>query len=93
MLRIKNDCNLQELEQYGFTKSLFYENNYVKKVYLKNDDDDKNFYIVDKFTRKIRLTRLDGELDNTLYDLIQARISRKNRRKEVMKEWNLQTKN
>ena len=40
----------------------------VKKVYLNNDNDDKNFYVINPITRIIELTRLDGELDNTLYD-------------------------
>lgn len=43
----------------------------VKKVYLNNDNDDKNFYEINPITRIIELTRLDGELDDTLYDLIK----------------------
>lgn len=50
---------------------------YVKKVYLNNDNDDKNFYRISKKSRKIELKRLDGELDDTLYDLIQAGLVEK----------------
>jgi hypothetical protein len=69
MLRIKEGIDLKELEKFGFKK---YANGYYKKVYLKNDNDDKNFYEISKHDRIIELTRLDGELDDTLYDLIKA---------------------
>lgn len=49
----------------------------MKKVYLCNENDDKNFYHILKETREIELTRLDGELDDTLYDLIQAGLVEK----------------
>ena len=75
MLKIKNNVDLKELEKFGFTKR---EDGYwVKKVYLGNADDDKNFYQISEETRKIELTRLDGELDDTLYDLIQAGLVEK----------------
>lgn len=77
MLKVKDNIDLKELERFKFKKSLYYEDDYVKKVYLKNDSDDKNVYRINNKTREIRLTRIDGELDDTLYDLIQARISRK----------------
>ena len=64
---------MKELENFGFVTSLTYNPlSYVKKVYLNNENDDKNFYRISKSSRKIELTRLDGELDDTLYDLIQA---------------------
>jgi hypothetical protein len=77
MLKIKDEVSLEELEKFGFKKSLYYEDDYVKKVYLKNEDDDKNFYRINNKTREIRLTRLDGKLDATLYDLIQAGLVEK----------------
>ena len=70
MLKIKNYIDLRILLNYGF--EIREEDNYlVKKVYLKNDNDDKNFYQINPITRIIELTRLDGELDDTLYDLIK----------------------
>lgn len=72
LLRIKKEVDLKELEKFGFTKR---EDGYwVKKVYLGNADDDKNFYQISEETRKIELTRLDGEFDGTLYELIQAKL-------------------
>ena len=70
MLKIKNYIDLRILLNYGF--KIREEDNYlVKKVYLGNDNDDKNFYQINPITRIIELTRLDGELDDTLYDLIK----------------------
>ena len=78
MLKIKDSVDLEKLKDFGFVTSITYNPlSYVKKVYLNNENDDKNFYRISKNSRKIELTRLDGELDDTLYDLIQARISRK----------------
>lgn len=69
MLKIKDEIPLRILLSYDFVWRK--DDNYiVKKVYLKNADDDKNFYRINPITRIIELTRLDGELDNTLYDLI-----------------------
>lgn len=70
MLKIKNYIDLRILLNYGF--EIREKDNYlVKKVYLKNDNDDKNFYQINPITRIIELTRLDSELDDTLYDLIK----------------------
>jgi spore maturation protein CgeB len=78
MLKIKDDVDLKELEKFGFVTSLTYNPlSYVKKVYLNNENDDKNFYRISKSSRKIELTRLDGELDDTLYDLIEAGLVEK----------------
>lgn len=71
MLKIREDFNIKELEKYGFT---YYPNGYFKKVYLANDDDDRVCYRINPVDRIIRITRLDGELDDTLYDLIKADI-------------------
>lgn len=76
MLKIKNYIDLRILLNYGFV--IREEDNYlVKKVYLENDNDDKNFYQINPLTRIIELTRLDGELDDTLYDLIKADLVEK----------------
>jgi hypothetical protein len=77
MLKIKDDVDLEELKNFGFSTNKFYPLSYVKKVYLCNENDDKNFYHINKKSRKIKLTRLDGELDDTLYDLIQAGLVEK----------------
>ena len=77
MLKIKDDVELEKLKEFGFTTNKYYPLSYVKKVYLRNENDDKNFYHINKKSRKIKLTRLDGELDNTLYDLIKADLVEK----------------
>ncbi len=78
MLKIKDDVDLEMLKDFGFVTSITYNPlSYVKKVYLNNENDDKNFYRISKSSRKIELTRLDGELDDTLYDLIQAGLVEK----------------
>lgn len=71
MLKIKDNVDFGKLYKYGF-KFRAEDNYMVKKVYLNNDNDDKNFYQISMATRIIELTRLDGELDDTLYDLIKA---------------------
>ena len=71
MLKIKDNIDFAELYNYGF-KFRAEDNHMVKKVYLNNDNDDKNFYKISMATRIIELSRLDGELDNTLFDLIKA---------------------
>lgn len=80
MLKIKDNVDLKELEKFGFkyiedllTKAPYY----FKKTYLKNDDDDRICYHVEVNTRKIIISRLDGDLDNTLYDLIKADLVEK----------------
>lgn len=78
MLKIRDDVDLEKLKDFGFVTSITYNPlSYVKKVYLNNENDDKNFYRISKSSRKIELTRLDGELDDTLYDLIQAGLVEK----------------
>ena len=76
MLKIKDDVDLEELEKFGFKES-YYEDSYRKKVYLRNNDDDRVVYRIDKKTKIIRITRIDGELDDTLYDLIKAGLVEK----------------
>lgn len=76
MLKIKDDVDLKELEKFGF----------------KTEDDDgfiwcePNEDIVINPNGYILVYGNDEQGNcsmNALYDLIQARISRKNRRKEV----------
>ena len=76
MLKIKDNVDLLMLYNFGFVHRKD-DNCMVKKVYLENDDDDKNFYEINPITRIIRITRLDGELDNTLYDIIKADLVEK----------------
>ncbi|MBR1540710.1 MAG: hypothetical protein IJ629_06135 [Clostridia bacterium] len=82
MLKIKDDVDLKELEKFGFSYNRIY-GGYTKKVYLKNDSDDKNFYVIRENSRIIKITRLDGKLDDTLYDLIQANLVEKVGEKNV----------
>ena len=70
MLKIKDNIDLKELEKYGFKYSPI-DYRFVKKVYLNNDNDDKNFYEINPITREIKITRLDNKLDCVLYDLIK----------------------
>lgn len=73
-LRIKSDVDLKELEKYGFrfVEDLLDKTPYLfKKTYLENDNDDRICYHIEVNTRKIIISRLDGDLDNTLYDLIK----------------------
>ena len=73
MLKIKDNIDLKELEKLGFKQ---YPNGYFKKVYLGNADDDRVCYFIDEY-RRIEITRLDGEVDHTLYDLIKADLVEK----------------
>lgn len=73
MLKIKENIKPEELEKFKFKH---YPNGYFKKVYLANEDDDCVCYRIFK-DRTIQITRLDGELDNTLYDLIKADLVEK----------------
>jgi hypothetical protein len=73
MLRIKEDVDLKKLKKFGFKE---FPNGFFKKVYLANDDDDRVCYRI-KEDREVEITRLDGQLDNTLYDLIQANLVEK----------------
>lgn len=76
MLKIKDNIDLIDLVlKFGFTYRK--GGDWVKKVYLRNADDDKNFYQINDKNRIIQLTRLDGELDDTLYDLIKADLVEK----------------
>lgn len=73
MLKIKDEVDSGELEKFGFEK---FPNGYFKKAYLANADDDIVCYRIDN-KRIVKITRLDRELDNTLYDLIQAGLVEK----------------
>ena len=79
-LRIKDNVNLKELEKFGFKyieDLLTKKSYYFKKTYLENADDDRICYHIEVNTRKIIISRLDGDLDNTLYDLIKADLVEK----------------
>lgn len=78
-MKIKDDVDLWKLTKppFNFTfavdhlsTSRYNANFYCKKVYTGNDNDDKTFYMIKEFDRIIRLPRLDGALDDTLYTLI-----------------------
>lgn len=73
-IKIKDDVDLKELEKFGFKH---FPNGYFKKVYLCNDRDDRVCYHIGEEDRIVEITRLDGELDSTLYDLISAGIAEK----------------
>ena len=80
MLKIKDNVDLKELEKFGFKyiEDLFTKKPYFfKKTYLENADDDRICYHIEVNTRKIIISRLDGDLDDTLYDLIKADLVEK----------------
>jgi len=68
LIYIKKDFDMSLLLNIDF-KIREEDGFYVKKIYLCNDDDDKNFYAIDPNTRIVYLTRLDGQLDDTIITL------------------------
>lgn len=78
MLKIKDNVDLKELEKFGFkyVSSEYYDYYFLKR-YLGNDEDDRICYQIGIDDREIRIVRLDGELDTTLYDLIKADLVEK----------------
>lgn len=80
MLKIKDNVGLKELEEFDFnyvSKDEKHHDCYFKKVYLKNDKDDRICYEIELPSMEIKITRLDGQLDDTLYDLIKADLVEK----------------
>ena len=71
LIYISENMDLKLLELLGF-QLREEDGHYVKKVYLCNENDDKNFYDIDPQTRILKLTRLDGDLDNTVINLVKA---------------------
>ena len=67
MLKIKDGVPIRLLESYGFTyisKSEKEHDCYFKKVYLKNVNDDRVCYEIQFPSMEIKITRLDGSLDD-----------------------------
>lgn len=79
-MKIKDDVDLWKLTKppfnfvfvvdYMLSTSEYNANFYCKKVYTGNENDDKTFYSIKEYDRIIRIPRLDGALDDTLYTLI-----------------------
>ena len=74
MLKIKDEIDLKELEKFGFEKV---EENYYKKYLGYGRRGQEYCWIVYDKILSINATEPDGdgcscELDDTLYDLIQA---------------------
>ena len=70
LIYISENMDLKLLKSLGF--QLRKDGHYVKKVYLCNENDDKNFYDIDPKTRILKLTRLDGDLDDTIINLVKG---------------------
>lgn len=70
LIYISENMDLKLLKSLGF--QLREDGHYVKKVYLCNENDDKNFYDIDPKTRILKLTRLDGDLDDTIINLVKG---------------------
>lgn len=68
MVRIRKEVDLNELEKFGFEEE--------ESIFVWNNPFNNYMLMIDKETRTVT-TRLDTDADETFYDLIQARISRK----------------
>lgn len=80
MLKIKDYINLKELEKFGFFKdNIICENVYRKINKIKRGKQKFECEWIIWNNRGIDVYSNRGFLDDTLYDLIQARISRKSR--------------
>ncbi len=69
---------LKELEKFGFFKDYIVDQNvYRKTSKIKKAQIEQICELIIWDDREIAIYSISGFLDNTLYDLIQARISRK----------------
>lgn len=73
-IKLRSKVDLNKLKDFDF-KYLEDEHCWFKKVYMCNDNDDRVCYRIDEADRIIQITRLDGELDATLYDLISNNLT------------------
>lgn len=75
-MKIRSKVNLERLIDFGFEKIVYSDNNicWFKKVYMANDNDDRVCYRIDSMNRILQISRLDGELDNTLLQLFEANL-------------------
>lgn len=74
-LKIRKKVDLNKLKDYGFNHIETDEgNSWFKKVYMQNDDDDRVCYRINEDDRIIQITRLDGELDSTLFKLVSDKL-------------------
>lgn len=69
---------VRKFADYSFLISLGFElrkkdNHYVKTVYLKNDNDDRNFYDINPQTCELKVD-IQNYLDNTLLSLCKGGI-------------------
>lgn len=80
-MKIKDDVDMWKLTKPPFNFSYavdwlsnnkYNANFYCKKVYTSNDRDDKLYYEIKEVDRIIKLPRIDGVLDATIYDLVKA---------------------
>lgn len=74
VLRDKVDFN--KLADFGFEKIVYSDEDicWFKKVYMANDNDDRVCYRIRECNREVHITRLDGELDDTLLQLFEANL-------------------
>lgn len=70
-MKIKNKVDLDILKSMDFKEQ---EDCWFKKVYMKNDNDDRVCYRISKLDRIIHITRLDGEIDDTLFRLFKLNL-------------------
>lgn len=93
MLKIKDDVDLKELEKFGFVyeerKILKHNSIYNWQDYLevKTYEEREQIYIRALDRREITVYSTCGLAIDKLYDLIQARISRKSKRLKEKKKW------
>ena len=87
MLKIKDDADLKRLEEFEFKFMECDNKQYYTKQFVDADGWSRAYWVdIEKKQIELETDNLVILLDDTLYDLIQARISRKNRRKEVIGE-------
>lgn len=72
-IKLKDKVDMTRLFDFGF-KYIEEDNCLFKKVYMENDDDDRVCYRINLDDRIVQITRLDGELDTTLYDLMEEHL-------------------
>ena len=70
MLKVRKDVDLKELEKFGFRRAS--EFLWIKKGEYIYGESETEEILVWKDDRELIQHRFDGELDDTVYDLIKA---------------------
>lgn len=75
-MKLRDKVDFNKLADFGFEKIVYSDEDicWFKKVYMANDSDDRVCYRIREYNREVQLTRLDGELDDTLLQLFEANL-------------------